>query len=311
MKSTNPSNTILGSLCSLSAAILRKEAASSKLALLLIFSSFLSAPHGGNESKWTKADELESSNILTSHYISRSSPYPFDTGFVYSLEVMVDYSKWSKFSAELSDSDDDLPLPKVTRLDDNARVTSGQQGLTVVPTTAPLKTRSSPSSTQADEYYVSNGKSGSFEWRQSKHEVFLRVKVDHHTRASDVTIQREPLSRSLSVVCNGELLVQGILKYDAVVDDDLVDWELINDCSERYISLVLKKKSPIERTVLWWSCVFEGDSEIDVTAITERKLIAQDFKEAWNEAHRMFREKVAGASRVEVHLPQPEDENPP
>ena len=46
---------------------------------------------------------------------------------------MVDYSRWDKLSAELSDSDDDQPRPKVTRLDDNERVNIDQQGVSILP----------------------------------------------------------------------------------------------------------------------------------------------------------------------------------
>ena len=105
--------------------------------------------------------------------------------------------------------------------------------------------------------------------------------------------------------------MQGVLQYVVDIDDGTVDWELINHDSERYISIVLKKKSPLERTVQWWSCVFQGDQEIDVTAIAERKLITQDFKDVWNEAHRMFREKIANSGGFGVSIPAPEDQSSP
>lgn len=222
---------------------------------------------------------------------------------------MVDYSKWNKLSAELSDSDDDLPLPKVTRLDGHERVSIGKQGVSIAPKAAAPATNSSSREAGDESHYINDGASGRFEWRQSKHEVFLRVKVDLQTRSQDVRIIYEPLSRSLSVHCGTAVIVHGTLKYDVQMEDGIVEWELITLLSERYISLVLRKKCPLERAVIWWSSVFTADEQIDVTAIAERTLIAQDFKETWDEAHRKFREKVKASNRTEINIPGPHEDD--
>ena len=58
--------------------------------------------------------------------------------------------------------------------------------------------------------------------------------------------------------------------------------------------------------VAWWRAAFRGGAEIDVDKLADRKGAADrtaKFREAWDEAQRMFARKMAekGDDRVEVH----------
>lgn len=50
-----------------------------------------------------------------------------------------------------------------------------------------------------------------------------------------------------------------------------------------------------------WSNVFIGDKKIDVSNLTGRKSESNDKNmQAWNEAHKLFMDKVANREKVEV-----------
>jgi hypothetical protein len=218
---------------------------------------------------------------------------------------MVDYSKWEKFAAELSDDEEESTAPTVTRLDDNERVNISPKGVS-------LETMRAASVEDAGkvppigkdvicgEYNVNDGETGIFLWRQDKDHVYIRIDVDASVKASEVQITYSAKYTTLAVSMRGQRCIQGPLQYDIEIDaDGLLDWELLTT-DIKYISLTLIKKSPLPGTTLWWSRVFKGDLEIDVSTIQGRKQTSQSFAESWSEAHRMFREKVAERTRVNI-----------
>lgn len=105
----------------------------------------------------------------------------------------------------------------------------------------------------------------------------------------------------MSLWCKNELVLQKSLRYRIVAaDEDDLDWELITDEAKhaKYFQVIMKKHEYIPGAVFWWSCVFKGDREIDVSTIAGRsgKRVADPrsdtFAGNWKMAHELFLEKI-------------------
>jgi len=79
------------------------------------------------------------------------------------------------------------------------------------------------------------------------------------------------------------------------------DWELTTYAgTRRYLSVTLLKATPMPGVTVWWSRVFEsGKEDIDVVRAGGGGGGAK-MKEVWDEAHRMFKEKVGKREKEEV-----------
>jgi len=62
----------------------------------------------------------------------------------------------------------------------------------------------------------------------------------------------------------------------------------------------LVKKSVGMGIVLWWSRVFEGDHEEDVTKFPDRAGASDSFQKNWSEATEAFKEKVKSIVPEEI-----------
>lgn len=215
---------------------------------------------------------------------------------------MVDYSKWKDFGAELSDSEDEDEGPRVTQLSAGDRVSVGPTGLSLVSPAAGVGAPSSRQSAEGPELNRQTGASGVFRWSQDATHVCVEVPASSACRAKSVSVDLSA-QNVLSVREGDALLAGGALRYAVQAEEGGVDWELLSGDEGRFVRVTLTKKSPIAGAVLWWSCVFVGDDEIDVGAIRGRKSAgtgAGSLSDSWKEAHRMFRERVGKEERVLV-----------
>lgn len=217
---------------------------------------------------------------------------------------MVDYSKWDKFGDELSDSDEELHVPQVTRLENSSQVQIGPTGASLHPQgTASKPSAPVNSDDGAPHMNIQEGTSGSFRWRQDRGQVFIYISIGDDIKATNIQLICTDPFKSLSLTSAGEVLLQGTLKYDVQVDDGIIDWEVEQSPTlGRHVCITLTKKSPLVKTTIWWSCVFEGDEEIDVSTIAERKVTStqQSFAESWKQAHAMFKDKVASREKFMI-----------
>ena len=52
-----------------------------------------------------------------------------------------------------------------------------------------------------------------------------------------------------------------------------------------------------------------NDPEIDVTAIPGRTQVSQEVAGAWDEAHKLFKERISTREKITVDLDEDEDED--
>ncbi|PHJ22881.1 nuclear movement domain-containing [Cystoisospora suis] len=62
-----------------------------------------------------------------------------------------------------------------------------------------------------------------------------------------------------------------------------------------FLEINLRKKPEVANTFVWWNCIVKGDPCIDVENLpgrVGREQTTKNFKEAWEQAHKMFLEKI-------------------
>ena len=259
---------------------------------------------------------------------------------------MVDYSKFDKLAAELSDSEsahdsdfeDDTheesptpaatssssssPLPHVTRLDGKTSVTFGGGQTTPSYTTkpkpsvaAPIITQKSPMpTTTATADLTRNGgeirgDGRHFYWSQTKESVTIHFEMVPAVKGKDVEVRLN--EARLRVTICGEVLCDEDMVHRSVADsgqmlDEIevedVDWELLthNTSGARLLRISFAKFNP-PGTVAWWTKVFHNDREISLESIPDRSLTkAAETKKVWEEAHRMFQEKMKTKTPIAI-----------
>lgn len=150
-------------------------------------------------------------------------------------------------------------------------------------------------------------------WKQDKCTVTILVEVPTETRGSDVAVQYTKETQCFTLRCRGDIVLDKEFKYRLASDEEDLDWELISSKAEKkkYFQLTVKKYEYIPGSVFWWSCVFKGDSEIDVSTISGRRQAtlsagaasatgkSPTFAENWKKANEMFLEKVAAREHNE------------
>lgn len=189
---------------------------------------------------------------------------------------MVDYSKWNNFEVSDSEDEDDEPTaPRVTRLEDGAKIQIGPTGSTVFthPSSKEAAGSNSTSSSKATRKYsgkvldsTNGGICETFAWSQDRYEATLQVTVPIDTKAADITFA--VTEKHLSVQIKHTHFFGGDLAYAIAIDeDDIISrgiiWEL-SDYSEtnRLLVFSLVKKSPIQGSFIWWKHVFPADPEV-------------------------------------------------
>ena len=112
------------------------------------------------------------------------------------------------------------------------------------------------------------------------------------------------------------ILFKGQLAYSIYLpeNEEEVDWEIdASDSSKKLVKITLLKALPMQGLTIWWSKPFLTYPEIDVVRdIKDRdkkKTSGQSVKDheqmksVWDEAHRMFKEKVKNREKevIDIH----------
>ena len=169
-------------------------------------------------------------------------------------------------------------------------------------------------------------------WGQNKNDVIIRyeyyhllilviilihlhrVALDNIVKAADIKVSLEGKILNITSKSNQDIL-SGTLSYEVIrnqEDEDALDWEIISIKPQnfklsgiinftRFMEITLKKKSPFSDATIWWSRVFENDPEIDVSTISDRR-VNSTFQDNWNEAHKLFKEKIAKNIKTTIEL---------
>jgi len=177
----------------------------------------------------------------------------------------------------------------------------------------------------------------SLSWSQTRDDVDLYIKVPTATKAPAVSVSitgaltwkdresavgtsTQPLLTltllssssspppSLSCRLPHPVYVGDADDADAEVEALQPDWEMKTFGEGRHVKISLKKAVPMAGMVLWWKTPVEGGAEIDVGEIADRTkgtgTAGGDgtYKEAWDEAHRMFKEKIKDKEKGKTEI---------
>ena len=232
--------------------------------------------------------------------------------------VMVDYSKWDSFGDD--EDEEETPRGPVVTTFEGEKGRSfviGPQGakLVKVPVASTPISKKVSGNIQLD---CGNGAvTDHFTWSQDRHEVTIRRLVPLALKASQIKMSYDACENSLAAsnTQTGEEFFSGTLRYKFEIndEDDLcpVQCELVTppetatEC--KVLEILFKKVSPIPGSVIWWKNVFVCDPEIDVTAIPGRTQVSQDIAGAWDEAHKLFKERISTREKITVDLDEDED----
>jgi hypothetical protein len=226
----------------------------------------------------------------------------------------IDYSKWDKL--EISDSEDsDELMPQVERFAQPSSVSFGG-GKVSVSSSAPTQSiqPAQPPSAQPNtpESFMqqitrNGGRSETFYWAQGRDMVTLRFTVPKDSKAKQVRID---LSERHIQVAAPDRLLDAELAFPVKTDADSLEdfWELEDnplDSSTRLLSVTLKKSLLAlgEDATFWWNRVLLADQPLDSSAFQDRRnKSAKNFKQVWDEAHAMFRERVKNTKQQEIDV---------
>ena len=118
------------------------------------------------------------------------------------------------------------------------------------------------------------------------------------------------LEVKLTLPSDDELLLQHRLSHNVYLGDEDDDpslelftpeWEIVGILGRRVLKVTLMKAMPMKGVAVWWSRLFERGEcaseigEVDTGGCEGRKIRGEGgkgMKEAWEEAHRMFKEKI-------------------
>lgn len=164
-------------------------------------------------------------------------------------------------------------------------------------------------------------------WSQDRNEVNISIIYDCNTIASkDIRVKIhgalsyqdrfsavgteniidgvEGSKGKLIVTAKGcdEPLLQGYTGYPVYLpqDEEEIDWEIdVTDSNMKMIRITLLKAVPMQGLTVWWSRPLIHFPEIDVvsgiegrTSSNSNKDKHDQWKQSWEEAHRMFKEKI-------------------
>jgi len=178
--------------------------------------------------------------------------------------MSLDYSKWDKLVADLSDEEDEQGYKKAS-----PQVTCFQNPTTItIPGRSPEPSSSPPVSMRRDiksgegvgEKSSNLAKNG-FEcdkycWSQDKEEVKLTVWIDPQVRAKAVRVSLDKQTMELWIQVSKTDVLSGKLAYNVEFDDDYdggVEWQLESFGKRKCVLATFRKKSPIKSAIIWWS----------------------------------------------------------
>jgi len=246
----------------------------------------------------------------------------------------IDYSKWDAIDCSDDEEDEEdfaTAAPRVTRLDGGSAVTI--QGLNDAangavtmndsasdmqvdeqeeedemeePSTAITMQHRNTSALSNDMLSMNGGRTGcgAF-WSQDKASCIVSVIMAAGTRARDVKVVLGK-KRILVSGKGGEVALDGELAHDIIETSEPLEWELKDlaaDPEKRRLCCVTMIKKAPEVVTLWWPRVLTTDQKIDTTQIQGReKSKAGEGRSVWEEAHKMFKDKVSKIEKQEVEI---------
>jgi hypothetical protein len=171
-------------------------------------------------------------------------------------------------------------------------------------------------------------------WSQDRYAVNFRLALDDHVKASDSKIQVQvegmlpysdrhcamgstkpilqimiiPTTSTSPTPAAATSLLQGNLPHPVHwaqedQEEKIMDWsiERRSGCSTNFLVFSLYKAVPMHGMFVWWRRPLLSFPEVDVPAASSSSTnTSQDFSQAWEEAHRLFREKRASQPQQEV-----------
>jgi hypothetical protein len=132
-------------------------------------------------------------------------------------------------------------------------------------------------------------------WTQSLEEVTVYVEVPTGTRGKDVVCDIH--SQRMALAVGGKAWMQGNLDGTVSVDDSM--WTLSADDACTVVIIHLEK-----RKHTWWSCILEGDDEIDTSQVDSTRKVA-DYDES---TQATIRKIMHDEKQKRLGLPTSEDE---
>lgn len=248
----------------------------------------------------------------------------------------MNYSKWDKFVAEQSDSDDEQAAPSVHTVGDGQAVRLGPQGYEIsdqpkaAGKSAPISARVQELVPDVDrsKWMINGSRGDNYYWRQDRQEVVLTVLLGSQVKGRDIRITYEPSSKLFTIqdAASNGIILSGHLKHGidtenmtvadpaqkSVLAFDPADWEVkelitgtigsqvpsSSTQQTRFIELTMRKVSPLPGAIFWWSACFTHETEIDVTKIAGRS------------GMRLGASTAAGASTAGADLEQRLREDP-
>jgi hypothetical protein len=245
------------------------------------------------------------------------------------MQGTIDYSKWDHLD-EYSDDDDqdigDQTAPRVTRLDGPSQVTFGGDGGASISPPQPVvaaaadppkptgeSVSNSPAVAAKGDPYQSWKASGGVEtttadrrlfWSQDRYSVCIRLELAKEEKINSIevkgavsyanrfcavgTAKPKLIVHSTDMAC----LVDGELPHPVhfAQDEDEIEWSVERSSSdERFLAITLYKAVPMQDLSIWWRRPLMSFDEIELGKDSNKT--SKDFQNAWEEAHRLFREK--------------------
>ena len=153
---------------------------------------------------------------------------------------------------------------------------------------------------------TNEGRERSLHWAQDRYSVTLRLELQSGEKVKSVTVDGIlPYSDRFSavgstkpkLVCSSgaEILLEGELPHPVHLsedDDDVVDWS-IEDTGGRFLVITLHKAVPMQGLSVWWRRPLMEFPEVDMNAVrgeSNQGNASKEFLEAWEQAHKIFRE---------------------
>ena len=170
-------------------------------------------------------------------------------------------------------------------------------------------------------------------WSQDRQEVTIHIEFDScEIKSKDIRVLASGMvtygERNAAVgggECNGKLkvtatvdngngnttktLLEGELPHriHLAEDEDYVEWEILTENDDRkFVVVTLRKAVPMAGVVIWWDCILKHCPKIDLSGIEGRNKKSSDgsgagMESAWEEAHRLFKEKVKAGTLHQQH----------
>ena len=157
-------------------------------------------------------------------------------------------------------------------------------------------------------------------WCQDRYSVTIRLQLDNEIKGSELSIAATNVATyedrhcavgstkphltiiqksapTLSSSQNDIVLLEGDFPHPIhyAYEEDSLEWNIERDeMDQKFLTLMLYKAVPMQGLFVWWKRPFLHFEEIELDASSHQTSNASaEFTKAWEEAHRLFREKRA------------------